>query len=126
MPAAPQSAAVEIQELRAQILQLEQDVVSAALATNDEQVDALREVCGNCNSTSACSTLVPSLSDYIRIVCMTPVGLNMLMACQPVVLPSLTKQLLLAHHTCRAGGGKVAGTAQCRCSGTGSKPRRGV
>ena len=68
MPAAPQSAAAEIQELRAQILQLEQDVVSAALATNDEQVDALREVCGNRNSTSACSTLVPSLSDYIRIV----------------------------------------------------------
>ena len=68
MPDAPQSAASEIRELQAQIQQLEQDVVSAALATNDEQVDALREVCGNCRSESASPTLVPKLSDCIPIV----------------------------------------------------------
>ena len=42
--ATSQSTAAEVEELRAQIHQLEQDVVSAALATNDEEVDALRQV----------------------------------------------------------------------------------
>ena len=43
-PAEPADATSEVAQLRAQVRQLEQDVVSAALATNDDQIEALQHV----------------------------------------------------------------------------------
>lgn len=42
--AAPADASAEVAQLRAQVRQLEQDLVSSALATNDDQLEALTQV----------------------------------------------------------------------------------